>query len=64
MRRAAYLREQAAKFRELASTESSVSVRDKLVALAKQCEQLASSIDGTSVNVLKPESGGAAKKPE
>lgn len=45
MSRAAYLREQAAKFREIARTEPSGSVRDRLVALAGQCEQLAQSIE-------------------
>lgn len=41
MTRIAYLREQANKFRELAKTERSDSVREKLVALANQCDMLA-----------------------
>lgn len=41
MSRIAYVREQANKFREFAKTERSGSVREKLVALANQCDMLA-----------------------
>lgn len=52
MHRAVYLREQAAKFRDLAKTERSESVRERLVALAQQCEMLALAIEGSAPRKL------------
>ena len=45
MDRADTLREQASKFRELARTDSAGSIRDKLLGLASQCDDLARSIE-------------------
>jgi hypothetical protein len=45
MAKPSYLREQAAKFREVAAADTTGILRDKLVALAEQCEMLAQSIE-------------------
>ncbi len=47
MDRADTLREQATKFRELARTDKAGTIREKLLALASQCEELASSIEAS-----------------
>ncbi len=41
MQRADYLKEQAALLRGIARTFDIVSIRDRLLALASECEQLA-----------------------
>jgi hypothetical protein len=43
------LREQAGKFRELAATDHNGIIRDKLLAIATQCDQLATSIEASAV---------------
>ncbi|HEX9463534.1 MAG TPA: hypothetical protein VGB82_13130 [Alphaproteobacteria bacterium] len=61
------LREQAQKFRELAATDKSGVIRARLMAIAAQCEQLASSIEEsaeararTHLRVVPPANGGDA----
>ena len=44
MRRADYLKEQAALLRGIARTFDIESIRDRLLALANECEQLADAI--------------------
>lgn len=48
MERTEGLREQAQKFRALAATDHNGIIREKLLAIAAQCEQLAMSIESTS----------------
>jgi hypothetical protein len=45
MIRVAYLRDQAARFRDLARTDGDPNIRRQLVALAKQCEEIAMAIE-------------------
>lgn len=45
MFRARNLREQAAIFREYARTDSTGQLRERLLALAQQCEELAATIE-------------------
>lgn len=40
-----YLREQATRLRDLAQTDSTGVLRDRLIALAAQCEQLADEVE-------------------
>jgi len=51
MDRADTLREQASKFRELARTDKGGSIRDKLLGLASQCDDLARSIEAGKLRV-------------
>lgn len=48
MERTEGLREQAQKFRELAATDHNSLIREKLLAIAAQCDQLAVSIEASA----------------